>query len=134
MIFNTKQKMKHFISMIIFMTVMAIPAFAGVLESVTAALKHHSASELAAFFDSSVDLTILNNESNYSKKQAEVIIQRFFNDNGASGFTLTHQGKSPDGSMYGTGNLTTAKGTFKVYFFLKKSSTGSVIQELRFEN
>ena len=126
--------MKHFISMIILMTVMAIPAFAGVLESVTAALKHHSASELAAFFDSSVDLGGRSIVKKYSKKQAEVIIQRFFNDNGASGFTLTHQGKSPDGSMYGTGNLTTAKGTFKVYFFLKKSSTGSVIQELRFEN
>jgi hypothetical protein len=102
------------------MTAITFPVLAGVLESVTAALQRHNASELAAYFDSSVDLTILNNESNYSKKQAEVIIQRFFTDNGASGFTLTHQG--------------TAKGTFKVYFFLKKNGASSVIQELRFEN
>lgn len=134
MIFNTKQKMKYFISAILLLNIIALPAFAGVLESVTAALQHHNAAELSSFFDSSVDLTILNNESNYSRKQAEVIIQRFFSDNGATGFTLTHQGKSPDGSMYGTGNLTTAKGTYKVYFFLKKSGAGSVIQELRFEN
>lgn len=134
MIFTTNPKMKHVISMILLMTVITTPVFAGILESVTAALQHHNASELAAYFDSNVDLTILNNESNYSKKQAEVIVQRFFTENSVSGFTLTHQGKSPDGSMYGTGNLITAKGTFKVYFFLKKSGSGSVIQELRFEN
>lgn len=134
MIFAIKPNLRQLITVFLLSTAIAMPAFAGVLESVTAALQHHNAAELAAFFDTSVDLTILNNESNYSKKQAEVIVQRFFSDNGATSFTLTHQGKSPDGSMYGTGTLQTAKGSFKVYFFLKKNASGSVIQELRFEN
>ena len=53
--------------------------FAGdIYEKVTVAIKSGNAKELAAMFDNSIEITILESEQTYSKAQAEQVVKDFF--------------------------------------------------------
>ena len=108
-------------------------SFAGIIEQVAASLNAHDAASLAASFDNSLEVTILDKESNYSRAQAEVVVRDFFNKVNPSSFKLNHQGNSPDGSMYGTGILNCSLGAIRVYYYTKQKGGRYFIQELRFE-
>ena len=115
------------------LTLSAFTVFADVYDDIAAAIRSGNASQVSAYFSSSIDLTILNEENVYSKAQAEVILRNFFSKNTPKGFTVIHKGKSQEGSMYAIGNLETSGGTYRTYFFIKQSAGKSFIQELRFE-
>ncbi|HLG36313.1 MAG TPA: DUF4783 domain-containing protein [Bacteroidia bacterium] len=105
-----------------------------VYDEVSNAIRSGDSNQLAAFFGTTVDLTILSKEEVYSKTQAELVLRDFFSKYTPKTFSILHKGSSKEGTLYAIGNMTTAKGTvFRTSFFLRKSGDKYLIQELRFE-
>ena len=100
---------------------------------VNAALSAGSSAMLATYFETTVSITILDNENTYSKQQAEVIIRDFFTKHAVKSFSAIHEGASPEGSKFAVGKLVTNNGTFRTFVLVKQKGTAFVIQEIRFE-
>ena len=105
-----------------------------IYDDVSIAIRSGDAKQLATYFGTSVDLTVVSQEDVYSKAQAELIVKDFFARNPPKSFALLHKGSSKEGTVYGIGNLQSTNGkNFRTSFFLKMSSGRYLIQELRFE-
>jgi hypothetical protein len=92
-----------------------------------------NSSELSVKFNESLSIAILDEEANYKKAQAQVVVQDFFAQHSPQSFTLIHSGESSEGSKFGTGTLNTLNGSFRVYFLIRKGTDGYKIHDLRFE-
>ena len=115
-------------------TLSALIAFADIYSDISNAIRSGDARAVARYFNSTVDLTILNQEEVYSKAQAEQVLRDFFSKNTPRSFTLIHKGVSKEGAKYAIGTLVTTSGVeYRTYFFVKQSTSGELIQELRFE-
>jgi hypothetical protein len=106
--------------------------FGGQIDQIASAF-NSKAPSLSSYLANTVELTLLDKESNYSRNQADAVLNSFFQNNQVNGFKLNHQGSSPDGSSFGIGILSTNKGNYKVIFYLKQSGGQFLIQELRIE-
>jgi hypothetical protein len=100
---------------------------------VITALNAGNSGALASFFESTVSITILENENSYSKQQAELILKDFFAKHTVKSFTSIHEGASPEGSKFAVGKLATSNGTFRTFVLIKQKGPSFVIQEIRFE-
>lgn len=103
------------------------------IEQVGKFLATGNSTDLAAHFNESLSVAILNEEANYQKAQAQVVVQEFFADYSPQSFTLIHSGESSEGSKFGTGTLSTLNGSFRVYYLIRSSDSGFLIHDLRFE-
>jgi len=99
---------------------------------VISAIKSGNATEVAKYFDNTVELTLPEKSSSFSKRQAELVLRDFFNQNPVKNFQVIHQSEKA-GSEYCIGNLTTANGAFRTTIYVKQVGTKQLIQELRFE-
>ena len=102
-------------------------------EAIALALKTGNAKELSKYFNPNINLKILTQEDVYSKAQAELIIKDFFAKNAPKGYVAKHNGTSKNGAQYTIGQITTANGNFRTYYFLKKTGEAFHIQEFRIE-
>lgn len=118
--------------MLIFMA-SACAVFADTFDDVAMAIKGANAKEVAQYFNSTVELTVLDNEGVYSKQQAEVILKNFFTANPPRSVVINHRGSSAQGSRYAIATYECQQGRFRAYIFMKDSGSGMVIQELKFE-
>ncbi len=87
---------------------------------------------LSEYFNQNVEMVVLENDNVYSKAQAQQIISKFFGSNPPQSFSVIHQG-GKEGAQYVIGNLVTSKGSFRVYFLLKKNAGKDYIHQLRIE-
>ncbi|MCX6230582.1 MAG: DUF4783 domain-containing protein [Bacteroidetes bacterium] len=108
-------------------------ALADITKNVADAIRKGNASELSAYFNASIDLTVPGKEGSFSKAQAEQIVKEFFAKNTPKSFEIKHQGTSSDGSNYAIGTLVTNKGNFRCYFLVKTIANKSYIQQLQFD-
>ncbi len=98
------------------------------------AIRSGEAKAITRFCGNTVNLTMVNQEDVYSKTQAEQVLKDFFLKNTPRNFTVVHKGVSKEGSKYAIGSMGTSQGlTFRVYFYIKTTTSGDVLQELRFE-
>ena len=105
-----------------------------IFEDIAGKIRNGDAKQLATYFGNSIDLSIVDKESVYSKSQAELIIKDFFSKNAPKSFSILHKGASPEGTQYAIGNLVTVNGkTFRASFYFKTINGKSVLQELRIE-
>ncbi len=105
-----------------------------IYEEVANSIRSGDARQLATFFSSSIDLTIIDKENVYSKSQAEFIIKDFFSKNPPKAFNVLHKGSSPEGTQYLIGNLLTTNGkTYRTSFYIKTIKGKAALQELRIE-
>jgi len=122
---------------IFILAIVAFPVLASaqdaILEKIALSLRSSNTKELASLFAANVEITTLKQEGTYSAAQAEQVVKDFFTKYPSKGFELIHKGSTNQGSQYGIGNLTTPKGVFRTYFYLKLQGTQYKIQELRFE-
>ena len=90
---------------------------------------------LSGYFNQNVELMVLDSENVYSKAQAEQIVSNFFSNFPPvkeNAFQIIHNsGKEGARSVIGT--LKTTKGSFRVYFLLKKNGTKEYIHQLRID-
>jgi len=99
---------------------------------ITAAIKAGNAAELAKHMNSTVELLLLEKEDFYKKSAAETILGDFFSTHHTKDFIIRHQGARND-AQYVIGNLITDKGSFRVYFLLKKVEGELLIHQIRIE-
>lgn len=101
------------------------------LTNIINAMKSGNATEVAKYFDETVEITISDKSNSCSKQKAQQVLLDFFNENPVSSFDVIHQSKNGD-SQYCIGNLVTKKGTFRTTIYVKQRGNDLVIQELRF--
>ncbi|TNF43205.1 MAG: DUF4783 domain-containing protein [Bacteroidetes bacterium] len=106
---------------------------AQVPDEIIQSLKTGNSKTLSAYFNQNVELVVLENDNVYSKAQAQQIVNKFFSSNPPESFSIIHQG-GKEGAQYVIGNLVTGKGTYRVYFLLKKSDGKEYIHQLRIES
>jgi hypothetical protein len=123
-----------FLILILAGSVAAVRGGMDIYDDISLLIRTGNAKELAGYFNTNVDLTIINQEDVYSKAQAEQILKDFFSKNVPKTFTILHKGSSKEGTIYAIGNLVTATGAaFRTSFFVKQISGKFYIQEMRFE-
>ncbi len=101
--------------------------------NIISAIKAGNAVALSKYFNSNIELSILDNEDVYSKSQAQIILKDFFAKHKVLSFNVIHQGGKNE-SNYLIGNLATSNGTFRVYFLVKTVGNKKLIQQFRIEN
>jgi hypothetical protein len=117
----------------IFLCFVFVCAYADTFDDVVVAIKGSNAKEVAKYFNSSVELTVLSNEGVYSKSQAEIILKNFLAANPPKNVTIQHKGSSAQGSKYAIAVYECQQGKYRAYIFMKDSGSGMLIHELRFE-
>lgn len=125
--------MKKLVLYTLFSCLVSFTAMADTFDDVVAAIKSANAKEVARYFNSSVELTVLNSEGVYSKQQAEIILKNFLAANPPKNVTVQHKGSSAQGSKYAIAVYECQQGKYRAYIFMKDSGAGMLIHELRFE-
>ncbi|MGH2565642.1 MAG: DUF4783 domain-containing protein [Ginsengibacter sp.] len=101
-------------------------------DDVVKAIKAGDATQVSKYFDNTVEITLPEKSSSYSKSQAELVLRDFFAANTVKDFEILHRSNN-SGSQYCIGNLKTINGTFRTTIFMKQKGSKEVLQELRFE-
>lgn len=135
--------MKPLKSIILYIPLLFLTAFivtpasaqeSAVSTKISKALKAGNATQLAVYFNASIDLAIPGDEGTYSKKQAEQIMKMFFTNNPVKSFVLEHTGNSNSGSHYLIGSYKCdSNKIFRVYVLIKSRDNKELIQQLQFE-
>lgn len=127
--------MKHWFFSIITLLVFSSTAVAqgDITPKVSDALKRGDAASLASFFMPQIDLTLNGEDGSYSAAEAQKILAAFFSQNTPQAFMVKHQGTSKLDDQYRIGDLNTAKGVFRVTFFMKKSGSSMQIKQIKIE-
>jgi hypothetical protein len=99
-------------------------------KAVITALKTGNSVLLARYFDNRVDISMPAKSDNYSKKQAEMIMKDFFDQNIVKTFELKHSGENKDGSQFFTGVLHTREHNFRTILFMKPKGSKLLLQQL----
>ena len=103
-------------------------------DEIYSAIKAGNSKVLAKYFNSNVELVILDKEGVYSKTQAELILRDFFAKNIPSNLVKRHEGKSGKQASYVICALTSSKGQYRVYFVMKSNNGEFTIHQFRIEN
>jgi hypothetical protein len=128
-----KKSVLKYILTTVLVLVMAV-AFADVFDDVVVAMKAQSAKDIGKLMNTSVELTINDNEGVYSKQQAEIMLRNFFAQNQPKTITIQHKGSSGQGAKYAIAIYESAQGKFRVYIFMKDNGSGTaLIHEMRIE-
>ncbi|MCX7863321.1 MAG: DUF4783 domain-containing protein [Bacteroidales bacterium] len=101
-------------------------------EPISNAIKNGNATELTKYFNTNIDLTILDKQDIYSKTQAESLLKEFFAKNVPSNFRVIHQGGKDDAQYY-VGKLTTSTGIYRISILMKGQGKSSLIHQFRIE-
>ncbi len=104
------------------------------MSTISTAMKQGDTRNMGVFFDNTVDLTFSDNTNTYSKKQALVIIQNFFNKIEPKDYIPQQRGKSQsNNTKFNIGSLYTSNGIYKVYMLFVIKKGNYLLKELRFE-
>jgi Domain of unknown function (DUF4783) len=124
--------MKQLFTGIFFVVILSAFTTLSNVNEVIIALKSGNAAQLAKYFDNNVEISMPDKNNNYSKSQAELVIQDFFTLNAVKGSDVLHKGGNA-GAEYCIGTLLTKNGQFRTTIYLKQKGNSQVIQEISFE-
>ncbi len=125
--------MKRFFTLLAVGTLFSSFIFFSSIDEVISAMKTGNSSEIARFFDNTVEINMPEKNNSYSKSQAELVLKDFFTTNTVKGFEIIHKGEN-SGSQYCIGTLITKNGSFRTTIFMKQKGDKQVLQEITFEN
>lgn len=124
--------MKQFFTLITIGTLISSFTLFSSIDEVINAMKAGNATDIAKFFDNTVELNMPAKSNNYSKSQAELVLKDFFTANTVKSFDVIHKGENA-GSQYCIGTLVTKNGSFRTTIFMKQKGDKQVLQEITFE-
>ncbi len=104
-----------------------------IFTELAASFRAGNVKEISKYFGANVDVVLPSSDDQYSKSQAEIVLKNFFDSNPPTAFSIEHQGAGGNGK-YMVGKLSTSRGTFKVYVFIKDAGAQKTISELKIEN
>ena len=102
------------------------------VDDVINALRTGNATQLGKFADDNIEIALPSKSDNYSRSQAVVILQDFFQNKGVRDFDVKFKGEN-GGSQYCIGTLTTKGGTFRTTFFMANRNGKQYLKEIRFQ-
>lgn len=124
-----------YLSSFIIMLLLPAMVFADPLDNVASLVKQGNTKELNKLFAASVEITIMDEESSYSKEQATQILDKFFAKNKPQSIKLLHKVNSSSSFHLGVYILTTTdKQEYRVAFTLKDTGGTMNIIEFRIED
>lgn len=109
------------------------PTSQDVSERIARYIESGNAKGLSTYFADNVDMKIEDKQNIYSKAQATLVLQNFFNKNRPTDFKLIHKGTSQRGMEYRIGRLSTSSTQFRVTFHLKPKGNGFLISQFSIE-
>lgn len=104
----------------------------GTAEKVTAALQTGNTVELAAMFNTSIELVTPSTSNVYAKDQAKIVLDNFFKQHVPVKAVLTHQTNGSQSSML-IYDLSTKSGNFRVTIHANTANGGFVINEFKIQ-
>lgn len=104
----------------------------GTAEKVTAALQTGNTVELAAMFNTSIELVTPSTSNVYAKDQAKIVLDNFFKQHVPVKAVLTHQTNGSQSSMF-IYDLSTKSGNFRVTIHANTANGGFVINEFKIQ-
>lgn len=102
-------------------------------EEITESLKKGDAKGLSKYFNTNIEMAILNKEGIYSKSQAEQVLKNFFDKYPAKKFQFIHTG-GIEGSNYAIGEYESNNAKFRITIYLKNNNKNSLIHQLRIQH
>ncbi|MBS2213172.1 DUF4783 domain-containing protein [Carboxylicivirga mesophila] len=122
------------LSLVVFLTTQLLDAqqTASLPDGVIMAVKNSDAEKLSATFNEQVEIILPHKTAVYSRKQAEMVLKNFFEQNPITEFKLIHQGKK-DKASYAIANYYTSNGQFRFTFLTKQKSGKIYIHQIRIE-
>lgn len=85
------------------------------IETIFAALDRGSSSDLAEYFDSSIQLNVNGQQGNYSKNQAEQVLKEFFKKNPPTSFSVVYKSENSTSLSSYVGDYQSNGGSYKVF-------------------
>jgi hypothetical protein len=120
-------------TMLVLLLVSANALFLDLSDDIAVAIRSGNANAVSAYFAEKVDMKVLDQENIYSKAQAESILKNFFAKHPVKAFTVVHKSAERNDSQFAIGKLTTANGTYRVHFLMKKSGNSATVHQFRIE-
>ena len=105
---------------------------AGSAQDIISAFKSGNATEIATYFDMSVEITISEKSTTHNKKKGEEVLRNFFKEIGVKNFEVLHKSGTAS-AQYFIGNLSTNAGVYRTTIYLKQKDNKNLLQEIRFE-
>lgn len=102
------------------------------IDDVINALRTGNANELVKYVDDNIEISLPGKSDSYSRSQALVILQDFFNNNGVKTFDVKFKGEN-GGSQYCVGTLQTRSGNYRTTFLLANRNGKQFVKEIRFQ-
>lgn len=102
------------------------------VDNVISALRGGNASALAKYVDENIEIALPSKSDTYSRSQAVVILQDFFQNKGVRDFDVKFKGEN-GGSEYCIGTLQTRSGNFRTTFFMSNRNGKQFLKEIRFQ-
>lgn len=93
-------------------------------------IKKGEATQLAQYFNSSIQIAVPGKKGVFSKSQAKMILKEFFENNTPKDAKITQSGNSANGAQYVQMTLTTDKTAFEININYRQSSSQTRIHEL----
>lgn len=125
--------MRQFFTLLVLGTLISSFTLFSSIDEVIGAMKAGNASEVAKFFDNTVEINMPEKSNSYSRSQAELVLKDFFAINSVKSFDVLHKGEN-SGSQYCIGTLVTRNGSFRTTIFMKQKGDKQLLQEITFEN
>lgn len=127
--------MKKIVTLLCLGAVFFLTAFkpAGGMDDVINALRSGNATLLAKYVDDNIEISLPSKSDSYSRAQAVVILQDFFQSNGVKGFEEKFKGEN-GGSQFCIGTLQTRMGNYRTTFLLANRNGKQLVREIRFQS
>lgn len=101
------------------------------LDDVVNAVKNNRVIDMSRYFDNFVPITINNNQSNYSRNQAELVLHDFFEKNPPQDFKIMDSGSPGNTSKFVIANFHTSNGKYSIYILMRQKENSYVIKEIK---
>ena len=122
------------LSYLLFILCMApVISFAGPIDNVADLIHKGNIHELSKLFAQTVEITIFDEENVYSKAQAELILNKFFNQNKPKSVKILHTINSNPNYIFGVLIVNTDNGIFRIACTLKQTNGILTLIEMRIE-
>ena len=117
----------------LFILYMVPAVIADPIDKVAELIRQGDTKELSKIFAANVEVTIQDEENVYSKVQAGLILDKFFNQNKPVSVKMLHKVNTNPNYLFGVLILSTSNGLYRIAYTLKKADGSHTLIELRIE-
>ncbi|TLX70830.1 DUF4783 domain-containing protein [Labilibacter sediminis] len=110
----------------------SLKSFGQFPDGIILATQKTDAKELSVYFNSKVELVLPQKSGVFSKSQARLVLEDFFNKNPNTQFKIIHQGDR-ENSSFAIGKYRTTNKVYRFYFLTKTKNEKTYIHQLRIE-